>query len=134
MSAFKMLVTAAGTVVVMATLAACGGGGGGDQGGNTCTPKGGASTGTATQTVQVVSDPNTVGAYQPKTLTLKKGDTVEWDWTDQGVSHTVTAEDSSFDSGLCAAGTKFFVTFNNAGTFNYHCTIHAQMVATITVS
>ena len=132
MSVFKMLVTAGGTALVLATLTACGGGGGGDQG-NTCTPKGGASSGTAAQTVQVVSDPNTTGAFQPKTLTVKKGDTVEWDWTDQGVSHTVTAEDGSFDSGLCAAGTKFFVTFNTAGTVNYHCTIHAQMTATLTV-
>ncbi len=135
MSVFKMLVAAAGTALVLATLAACGGGGssgGGDNSG--CNLKGGASSGTAAQTIQVVSDPTTVGAYQPKTLTVKKGDAVEWDWTDQGVSHTVTAEDGSFDSGLCSAGTKFVVTFSNAGTVNYHCTIHAQMTGTVTVS
>lgn len=133
MSVFKMLVTAAGTALVLAGLTACGGGGG-STGGDTCTLKGGASSGTAAQTVQVVSDPNTVGAFQPKTITVKKGDAVEWDWTDQNVSHTVTAEDGSFDSGLCSAGSKFVVTFSNAGTFNYKCTIHAQMLGTVTVS
>lgn len=133
MKLLKIVVAAAGTAVVVATLAACGGGG--DQGsGDTCTPKGGAPSGTtAAQTVQVVSDPTTTGAFQPKTLTVKKGDSVEWDWTDQGVSHTVTAEDGSFDSGLCAAGNKFVVTFNTAGTFNYKCTIHAQMTGSLTV-
>lgn len=131
MSVFKMLVAAAGTALVLAGLTACGGGN--STGDNTCSPKGGTSSGTATQTIQLVSDPNTVGAFQPKTITVKKGDTVEWDWTDQSVSHTVTAEDASFDSGLCNAGNKFFVTFNNTGTVNYKCTIHAQMTASVTV-
>ena len=82
----------------------------------------------------MVADPTTTGAFQPKTLTVKKGDAVEWDWTDQGISHTVTAEDGGFDSGLCGAGTKFIVTFSNAGTFNYRCTIHSQMTGSVTVS
>lgn len=133
MSVFKTLVTAAGTALVVAMLTACGGNSG-DNTGNPCTLTGGASSGTAAQTVQVVSDPSTVGAFQPKTISVKTGDMVEWDWTDQGVSHTVTAENGSFDSGLCAAGTKFFVTFSTAGTVNYHCTIHAQMTGTVTVT
>ena len=126
-----MLVAAAGTALVLGTLAACGGGGGGDNSG--CTPKG-AGSGTAATTIQVVSDPTTVGAYQPKTATVKKGDSIEWDWTDQGSQHSVTADDGSFDSCLLSAGGKFTVTFSNGGTFNYHCTIHANMTGTITVS
>lgn len=131
MKLFRMLVAAAGTALLLAALAACGGN---QPSGDSCTPKGGTTTGTAATTVQVVSDPSTVGAYQPKAASVKKGDTVEWDWVDTGVSHTVTAEDGSFDSGLCAAGAKFFVTFSNAGTVNYHCTIHAQMTGTVTVT
>jgi plastocyanin len=130
-SVFKVLVAAAGTAVVLTALTACGGNQTND---NTCTPKGGTTTGTGTQTVQLVSDPNTVGAFQPKTVAVKKGDTVEWDWTDQSFAHTVTAEDGSFDSGLCNAGNKFFVTFSNTGTINYKCTIHAQMIGVVTVS
>ena len=131
MSVFKMLVAATGTALVVAGLTACGGGGGDN--GSGCTPKG-AGTGTAAQTVQVVSDPNTVGAFQPKTIPAKKGDSVEWDFTDQGNQHSVTADDGSFDSCLQSAGAKFLVTFANAGTFNYHCTIHAQMTGVVTVS
>lgn len=127
-----MLVGAAGATLALTALTACGGGN--SSGDNTCTPKGGSSSGTATQTVQVVSDPSTVGAYQPKTVTVKTGDSVEWDWTDQGNAHSVTADSGSFDSGLCNAGAKFFVTFSTAGTVNYHCTIHAQMLGTVTVS
>jgi plastocyanin len=129
---FKMLVGGAGAALVLALLTACGGNPG--PSGDACTLTGGASTGTAAQPVQVVSDPSTVGAYQPKAVSVKSGEAVEWDWVDQGVSHTVTAENGSFDSGLCAAGTKFFVTFNTAGTVNYHCTIHAQMLGTVTVT
>jgi plastocyanin len=132
-SVFKMLVAATGTTLVLATLTACGGGGGGGGDNSGCTQKG-AGSGTAAQTVQVVSDPTTTGAYQPKALTVKKGDTVEWDWTDQSTQHSVTAEDGSFDSCLQSAGAKFMVTFANSGTFNYHCTIHAQMLGTVTVS
>ena len=128
---FKTLVAAAGTALALATLTACGNV---DQGGNACTPKGGASSATTVaHTVQVVSDPTTAGAYQPKTLTVKKGDSVEWDWTDQNASHTVTADDGSFDSGLCGAGTRFIVTFASAGSFTYHCTIHAAMTGSVTV-
>ena len=131
MSVFKMLVAAAGTALVLAGLTACGGGNTGDTSG--CTPKG-AGSGTAAQTVQVVSDPSTVGAFQPKTITVKKGDSVEWDWTDQGNQHSVTADDGSFDSCLQSAGGKFVVTFGNSGSFAYHCTIHAQMIGTVSVS
>ncbi len=131
MRVFKMLVAAAGTMLVLTGLTACGGNSSSD---NTCTPKGGTGSGRATQTVQLVSDPNTVGAYQPKTVSVKKGDTVEWDWTDQGNPHSVTADDSSFDSGLCNAGAKFFVTFSNTGTVTYHCTIHAAMTGSVSVS
>ncbi len=131
MSVFKMLVAAAGTALVLTALTACGGGS--TDNGSGCTPKG-AGSGTAAQTVQVVSDPNTVGAFQPKTITVKKGDSLEWDWTDQGNQHSVTADDGSFDSCLQSAGSKFVVTFSNSGSFAYHCTIHAQMTATVTVS
>ncbi len=67
--------------------------------GGNCSPKGG-SSGTATQVVKVVSDSNTVGAYTPKTITIQSGQSVEWDWRDSGVPHSVTADDSSFDSCL----------------------------------
>jgi len=82
----------------------------------------------------LVSDPNTSAISAEDRCRVKKGDTVEWDWTDQSFAHTVTAEDGSFDSGLCNVRQKFFVTFSNTGTINYKCTIHAQMIGVVTVS
>jgi plastocyanin len=125
-----MAIVAAGSALV---LAACGSSG--DGGSSTCTPKGGSTTGTASQVVKLNPDPNTIGKFDPATVTVTKGQTVEWDWIDNGAQHTVTSDDTTtFDSGLCSAGAKFFVTFNTAGDFKYHCTIHAAMTGDVKVS
>jgi plastocyanin len=126
-----MAVVAAGSALV---LSACGSSSA-DGGTSACTPKGGTTSGTASQVVKIDPDPNTVGRYDPATVSVSKGQTVEWDWIDNGAQHSVTSEDTTtFDSGLCGAGTKFFVTFNNAGDFKYHCTIHAAMIGDVKVS
>jgi len=128
---WKMAVVAAGSALV---LSACGSSSG-DGGTSACTPKGGTTSGSASQVVKIDPDPNTVGRYDPATVSVSKGQTVEWDWIDNGAQHSVTSEDTTtFDSGLCGAGTKFFVTFNNAGDFKYHCTIHAAMIGDVKVS
>ncbi|HKV30026.1 MAG TPA: plastocyanin/azurin family copper-binding protein [Candidatus Dormibacteraeota bacterium] len=127
-----MAIAAAGSVLV---LAACGSSTSDGGGGGGCTPKGGTSSGTASQTVKINPDPNTVGKFEPSTVSVTKGQTVEWDWVDNSAQHSVTADDTTtFDSGLCNAGAKFFVTFNTAGDFKYHCTIHAAMTGDIKVS
>ncbi len=132
MSVWKMAIVAAGSTLV---LAACGSSSGGDGGTSACTPKGGTTSGTASQVVKINPDPNTVGRFDPSTVTVTKGQTVEWDWVDNSAQHSVTSDDTpTFDSGLCNAGAKFFVTFNSAGDFKYHCTIHAAMTGDIKVS
>jgi len=113
-------------------LAACGkSGGSGDT--DTCNPKGG-SQATAVKTVKLVSDPNTIGRFDPKEITVKAGESIEFDWIDGDASHTVTADSGSFDSGLCSKGTKFIVTFNAVGKVPYKCTIHSQMLGTVNVT
>ena len=72
-------------------------------------------------------------AFHPSTLNIKAGDTVTWHFVDNGVLHTVTADDGSFDSGQHGSGT-FTHTFGQTGTFKYHCSIHATMTASIVVS
>ena len=132
MTVWKMAIVAAGSVLV---LAACGSSSGDGGGGSACTPKGGSTSGTASQVVKINPDPNTVGTFAPPTVTVSTGQTVEWDWVDNSAQHSVTADDTStFDSGLCSAGAKFFVTFNTAGDFKYHCTIHAAMTGDVKVS
>ena len=72
-------------------------------------------------------------AFQPTALTVGKGTAVTWTNTGS-VGHTVTADDASFTSDTIAAGTTFSHTFDTAGTFAYHCSIHSQMKATVTVT
>jgi plastocyanin len=133
-SVWKMAIVVAGTALV---LAACGGtsSGGGGGSSSSCNPTGGSSSGTATQTVKVVSDPNTIGKYDPSTISVKTGDSIEWDFQDSSSQHSVTSDDSGiFDSCLQNAGAKFVVTFTKAGDYKYHCQIHAQMLGEVTVS
>jgi len=124
---------AIGSVATALLLASCGGSSG-DNGGQSCSPTGGSTSGTATQTVKIVSDPNTIGKYEPANVSLKVGDTVAWDFQDNSAQHSVTADDSSFDSCLQNSGAKFMVTFSKAGDIKYHCQIHAQMLGEIKVS
>jgi plastocyanin len=116
-------------------LAACGGSPDNSTGnsGGGCNASG-SSSGNAAQVIKIVSDPNTIGAFDPKAVNIKVGQAVEWDWQDPSSSHTVTADNGSFDSGLCSQGTKFVQTFSSAGTVTYKCTIHAGMQGTVVVS
>jgi plastocyanin len=71
-------------------------------------------------------------AFSPATLTVKVGTKVTWTNKDQ-VTHTVTADQGAFNSGLLPSGNSFSFTFTTAGTFSYHCNIHHSMTATIVV-
>ena len=71
--------------------------------------------------------------FQPASLSVKAGTTVTWKNTG-AVAHTVTANDSSFDSGHVAPGASFQHTFTTAGTYAYHCAIHPAMTATVVVT
>ncbi len=131
MNVWKMAIVTAGSALV---LAACGSTSSGNGGGSSCNPTGGSTTGTGTTVVKVVPDPNTVGKFDPTTVSVAAGQTVEWDFTDTSTPHTVTADDNSFDSCSQNAGFKFLVTFSKAGDVKYHCTLHAQMLGTVKVS
>ena len=73
-------------------------------------------------------------AFNPASITIKVGETVTWTNND-GATHTVTADNSGDfqSSGNLAQGDTYKVTFDKAGTFPYHCSIHPNMKATITV-
>ncbi|HEV2004998.1 MAG TPA: plastocyanin/azurin family copper-binding protein [Candidatus Limnocylindrales bacterium] len=72
-------------------------------------------------------------AFQPSSQTVAKGTSVTWTNTGSR-GHTVTADDASFTSDTIAGGATFSHTFATAGTFAYHCSIHSQMKATVTVT
>lgn len=75
-------------------------------------------------------------AFSPATLSVKVGTTVTWTNQDS-TTHTATSDPgtpASFDSGNIAQGKSATFTFQQAGTYSYHCSIHTYMKATITVT
>jgi plastocyanin/uncharacterized membrane protein len=68
--------------------------------------------------------------FNPGTITVEAGDTVEWKNQDI-FSHTVTADDGSFDSGLIDPGHSWQTTVNRTGTIVYHCRPHPNMTAQV---
>jgi plastocyanin len=71
--------------------------------------------------------------FSPVTLTVPAGSTVTWTNRDEE-PHTVVANDGSFHSpGMGTQGT-FSYTFAKAGTFDYVCSIHPFMHATVVVT
>lgn len=73
-------------------------------------------------------------AFSPATITVKAGTTVTWTNNDT-VTHTVTADSGSGpDSGNLAPGKIYTFTFKTAGTYKYHCAIHASMTGTVIVT
>jgi plastocyanin len=72
-------------------------------------------------------------AFQPGSVEVPVGGTVTW--TNSGSApHTVTSDSGAFDSGQLAPGASFSQTFDTAGTFTYHCSIHPQMTGTVIVT
>jgi plastocyanin len=72
-------------------------------------------------------------AFDPDTITVSVGDTVEWTNTGDN-PHTVTSdEEGVWDSGTLENGGTFSFTFEEAGTVTYHCNIHPSMQAEVVV-
>jgi plastocyanin len=72
-------------------------------------------------------------AFDPSSSSVSVGTTVTWTNTD-GATHTVTADDGSFDSGKLGNGETFTHSFDAVGTFSYHCEIHSSMTGSIVVA
>lgn len=72
-------------------------------------------------------------SFQPGSVTIATGGTVEWRNSD-GETHTVTAVDSSFDSDMLVEGATYGHGFDSAGSFPYLCLIHPEMRGTIIVA
>ena len=71
------------------------------------------------------------GVFSPNPVMVKVGQTVNWLNRDN-IAHTAT-DAGVFDTGSIPAGSAHDVgvTFNTAGTFNYHCTLHSGENATV---
>jgi plastocyanin len=71
-------------------------------------------------------------AYGPSQLDALPGTRVVWSNVSSR-THTVTADDGTFDSGHFGPGARFQVTFAQPGTYRYHCTIHTSIRGEIDV-
>jgi plastocyanin len=77
-------------------------------------------------------------AYQPNPIEVSIDDTVTWT-NDDIAPHTVTSGENGepndlFDSGIMSTGATFEHTFTETGEFPYFCTLHPNMVGTVSVS
>jgi plastocyanin len=112
--------------------AGCGGGYGSDA---TNTPTGPNPPSTPrtpsnpTATNQVTVSDNT---FTPADVTVPVNTSVRWTWADGASLHNVTFADGG--SGDRAGGAEFIKLFPNAGTFDYHCTIHPNMAGSVVVT
>lgn len=64
--------------------------------------------------------------FDPVIVNVPNGTTVTW-INDDSIRHTVTSVSSIFDSGNINPGKMYSYTFNQAGTFEYSCTIHPSI-------
>ncbi len=72
-------------------------------------------------------------AFVPATLTVTAGSTVTWTNHDEE-PHTVAASDGSFHSPGMGSQATYSHTFPTAGRFDYVCSIHPFMHATVVVT
>ena len=114
------------TTVAIACLFGCGGSGGGS---TTSPPPPGVNTPAPIDGIAVTNN-----LFTPASKTVPIGTAVQWAWntcTDSYTGQTCVAHDIVFDDGVTSGrqdqGT-FVRTFNTAGIYNYHCSIHGATV------
>ncbi|HEX3974699.1 MAG TPA: cupredoxin family copper-binding protein [Solirubrobacteraceae bacterium] len=86
-------------------------------------------------TAHAAGDPGVTIAdfhFSPAATTIHVGDTITWSNSGPS-SHTATASNGSFNTGVLKKGQSASHTFTQPGTFAYVCQIHPFMHGTITV-
>lgn len=71
-------------------------------------------------------------AFTPQTLTIPAGTTVTWVNNDEA-PHTVRETGRGFKSGALETGGRFSYVFSTPGSFQYFCSLHPHMTATVVV-
>jgi plastocyanin len=76
-------------------------------------------------------------SFDPETVTVQAGDTVTFVNSDI-VRHTVTSgppgdPDGEFDEDLPEQGDEAEITFDEPGTFEFHCDLHRNMTGEVVV-
>ncbi|HMD78746.1 MAG TPA: cupredoxin domain-containing protein [Nitrososphaerales archaeon] len=72
--------------------------------------------------------------FNPRNVTISPGQSVQWLYSPDGnTEHTVTSNQGLFGSNNLPPGQKFTCTFNQAGTYGYHCSNHPAVMKGIVV-
>jgi plastocyanin len=87
----------------------------------------GCQSSSSNNTVNIVDS-----AYNPSSITVTIGSKVTWK-NKAGITHDVISDAGIFNSGFIEAGGSYSFTFNTAGTYHYHCSLHPGMTGTVNV-
>jgi plastocyanin len=79
--------------------------------------------------------------WSPMDVTVAPGDSVTWYWVGPDTQHSITAlapatgvdSDPGDNAPQHAAGDRFTVTFDQPGTYEFHCKLHALVRGTVHV-
>jgi plastocyanin len=77
--------------------------------------------------VQVLSD---APRFEPEDLMVAAGTTVTWTWGSNATGHNVVPDDGNTPAtsgALASAPHSYSYTFNEVGTFHYHCQAHGNV-------
>src|SRR5437868_1048302 len=88
--------------------------------------------GASAQAGEIVSVKINDLAFEPRDVTVKRGDIVEWR-NDDFVDHTATAGNGRFDVTLPAGTRKRLTIGRDTQSIEYFCRYHPGMVGSITV-
>lgn len=120
----------AGLVAALLTVGIAAACGGDDSGGTVASPS------TTTKTTQ----PNTVAVtasgfkFSPATATAKAGEVYFAVKNEDGTNHTFTIDGTDVNIKLAGNSSGEAEADLDAGTYEWHCTIHSSMTGTLTVS
>jgi plastocyanin len=78
-------------------------------------------------------------SFAPRDVQIYQGDSIIFTWKGPDTNHSATGDNFDSDAGKQPAavfhpiGDTYAVTFNDVGTFNYHCKVHPSMTGTVAV-
>ena len=95
----------------------------------------GAQDGPVVRIVQGSWDNKQKENYSPAEIEVAKGSEIVW-INDDSIVHTVTdtSDATAFDSSIIGQGKEWRHKFDEAGSYEYYCTLHPWMVGEVTVT
>ena len=72
-------------------------------------------------------------AFSPSEIVIKSGETITWKNLDSATHTIVSDSENEIISDELNKEEEFSHTFNQAGTYNYHCSLHTSMKGKIIV-